>query len=161
MSLAKLQTIREQIADLKHSLESSKTAALPLSDVEASINATVDAWASKFDVDWLGRGFASPEAVMMPESFETACAGEAGKQAIILAWHDPAGLKQKLLAAARPYAASKGMATADRPAFIRKQEAKLFDLEVQEEKLVTELERDGLEVYRRPDADPAIILATD
>ena len=87
--------------------------------------------------------------------------GEAGKLAIIMAWHDPAGLKQKLLAAARPYAASKGMATADRPAYLRKMEEQLYRLEVQEEKLVTELERDGLEVFRRPGADPSIVLAAD
>ena len=161
MSLKKLDEIRVQIADIKHSIESSKSVALPLSDVEASINATVDNWASRFDADWLGRCFVSPDAVMTPESFETACAGEEGKLAIITAWHDPAGLKAKLIAAARPYAASKGMATADRPAFIRKQEAQLFKLETEEEHLVCQLERDGLEVYRRPDADPAIVLATD
>ena len=163
MSLKKLQEIRSQIADLKHSLETTKTAALPLADVEASINATVATWASKFDPDWLGRCFVSPEAIMTPESFETACAGEEGKLAIILAWHDPEGLKQKLIAAARPYAAGKGkgMSQQDRPAFIRKQEAQLFKLETEEEVLVCQLEADGLEVFRRPDADPAIILATD
>ena len=161
MSLKKLAEIRVQIADLKHSLETSKTAALPLVDVEASINATVDTWASKFDADWLGRCFVIPEAIMTPESVETACAGEEGKLAIILAWNDPAGLKQKLIAAARPYAANKGMAQQDRPAFLRKQEAQLFKLETEEEVLVCQLEADGLEVFRRTDADPAIVLATD
>ena len=161
MTLKKLSEIRVQIADIKHSLETSKTAALPLADVEASINATVDSWASRFDADWLGRCFVSPDACMTPESFETACAGEDGKLAIIMAWHDPAGLKQRLITAARPYAASKGMSQQDRPAFIRKQEAQLFRLETEEEHLVCQLERDGLEVFRRPDADPSIILATD
>ena len=161
MSLKKLAEIRVQIADLKHSLETSKTASLPLVDVEASINATVDTWASKFDADWLGRCFVSPEAIMTPESFVNACSGEEGKLAIILAWHDSAGLKKKLIDAARPYAAGKGMAQQDRPAFLRKQEAQLFKLETEEEVLVCQLEADGLEVFRRPDADPAIILATD
>lgn len=161
MSLKKLAEIRSQIADLKHSLETSKGAALPLADVEATINATVDTWARKFDADWLGRCFVSPEAVMMPVSFETACSGEEGKLAIILAWHDPEGLKQKLIAAARPYAANKGMTQQDRPAFVRKQEAQLFKLETEEEVLVCQLEADGLEVFRRADADPAIVLATD
>ena len=161
MSLKKLQEIRSQIADLKHSLETTKTAALPLADVEANINAAVDTWASKFDADWLGRCFVSPEAIMTPESFETACAGEEGKMAIIAAWNDPAGLKKKLIDAARPYAAGKGMSQQDRPAFIRKQEAQLFKLETEEEVLVCQLEADGLEVFRRPDADPGIILATD
>ena len=161
MTLKKLSEIRVQIADLKHSLETTKTAALPLADVEASINATVDNWASRFDADWLGRCFVSPDAIMTPESFETACSGEEGKLAIILAWNDPAGLKQKLIDAARPYAANKGMAQQDRPAFIRKAEGKLFDLEVEEERLICQLEADGLEVFRRPAADPGIILATD
>lgn len=160
MSLKKLAEIRAAIAETKSGLARLKTAALSLSDIEARVSDTVDAWASKFDAGYLGRAFASPGDLISPEDVDLACAGEAAKGAVFAAWADPDGLKQKLLDAARPYAAAKGaVAQDDRPAYARKLESTLYDLEVEEERLVTALEADGLDVFRRPDADPAIILA--
>lgn len=160
MSLKKLAEIRTQIAEVKSSLARLQTASLPMADVEARVSDTVDHWASRFDADYLGRAFASPGEVVTPDEIERACAGEAAKGAIFAAWSDPAGLKAKLLNAARPYAAGKdSIAQDDRPSYQRKMESTLYDLEVEEEKLVSALEADGIEIYRRPDCDPAIALA--
>jgi hypothetical protein len=160
MSLKKLAEIRTQIAEVKSSLARLQTASLPMADIESRVSDTVDHWASKFDADYLGRNFASPSGIITPDEIERACAGEAAKGAIFAAWADPAGLKAKLIEAARPYAAGKdGVKQDDRPAYQRKMESTLYDLEVAEEALVTALEAEGIEIYRRPDADPAIILA--
>ena len=160
MSLKKLAEIRTQIAEVKSSLARLQKASLTLADVEARVSDTVDHWASCFDADYLGRAFASPGEVVTPDEIERACAGEEGKLAIILAWSDPESLKARLLEAARPFAAGKGsVAQDDRPSYQRKMESTLYDLEVAEEALVTQLEAEGIEVFRRPDCDPAIALA--
>ena len=159
MSLQKLAEIRTSIAETKSGLSRLQVAALPLADIESRIADTVAHWASKFDADYLGRAFASPGSVVTPEDVELACAGEAAKGAIVAAWLDPDRLKARLLAAAKPYAAAKGaVAQDDRPAFQRKLESALYDLEVEEERLVTQLEAEGFDVFRRPDADPSIVL---
>lgn len=160
MSLKKLAELRTQIAEIKSSLARLRSASLPMADIESRVSDTVDHWASKFDAHYLGRAFASPGEVVTPDEIERACAGEAAKAVIFAAWADPAGLKAKLLEAARPYAAGKdAVKQDDRPAYQRKMESTLYDLEVAEEALVSQLESEGLEVYRRPDSDPAIVLA--
>ena len=159
MSLKKLSEIRASIAETKSGLSRLQTASLPLADIEARVADTVAHWASKFDADYLGRAFASPGALVTPEDIELACAGEAAKSVIFAAWSDPEGLKAKLLAAARPYAAPKGaVAQDDRPAYQRKLESTLYDLETEEERLICQLESEGFDVFRRPDSDPAIVL---
>ena len=55
----------------------------------------------------------------------------------------------------------EGIATPEREAQLEKMDAELFKLEVEEESVISEFEAVGLDVHRRGDASPAIILAIE
>jgi len=157
-SLAGLAEIRTRIYDTRQKITEIENQALTADEIQASVIKAVDWWAARVDHGWLGTNIANSRHIDH-NMLTAACAGEEDKVACLLAWLHGDELKAKLLASALPFAAESGMAADQRSERIRELEADLHRLEVDEERIVTGLEDRGIEVFRRPDADPAIILA--
>lgn len=157
-SLAGLADIRNAIFDVRSKIAEIEGQALTAAEIEKTITSTVEKWASLVDAGWLGINLANSrhiDATMLT----TACAGEEDKITCLLAWLHGDELKRRLIEAAMPFAAADGLTADQRAERIRELEAEQHRLEVDEERIVTGLEDRGIEVFRRPDADPAIILA--
>lgn len=157
-SLSGLAEIRNAIFDIRSKIAELESQSLTASEIEKTINDTVEKWASLVDAGWIGINLANSrhiDATMLT----TACAGEEDKVACLVAWLHGDELKAKLLASALPFATESGMTADQRSERIRELEAEQHALEIAEEQIVSGLESRGVEVFRRPDADPSIILA--
>ena len=159
MSLAKLAEIRRQIGETKGRVADLETQTLTPPDVERVVKDRVAQWAAQVDSVYIGRSFATPGVPPDAGVFELACAGHDHKLGLLLAWLDPAALEKKLLALAKPYADRAAVPEGERKQLRRTLEGELYDLEMAEERLIVELEDAGVEVFRRSDADAAIVLA--
>jgi len=159
VSLAALESIRQQITGIRQQIAEITGQPLTAAEIEDAVNRAVDGWASRVDAGWLGINIANGRAVD-PAMLTTAAAGEEDKLACLLAWLHADALKEKLLSASLPFA-SDGMTLAARAERVRELEGELHEVEAAEEHMVCALEARGLDVYRRPDADPSIVLGID
>lgn len=156
-SLAGLAEIRTRIYDTRQKITEIENQALTASEIEKTITSTVEKWASLVDAGWMGINLANSrhiDATMLT----TACAGEDDKITCLLAWLHGDELKAKLLDSALPFAAADGLTADQRAERIRDLEAEQHALEIAEEQIISGLESRGVEVFRRPDCDPAIVL---
>ena len=159
VSLAGLESIRQQIVGIRQQIAEITGQPLTAAEIADAVNRTVDGWASRVDGGWIGINIANGRAVD-PAMLTTAAAGEEDKLTCLLAWLHGDTLKEKLLSASLPFA-SDGMSLAARAERVREMEGEVHQLEIEEEAAVCALEARGLDVYRRPDADPAIVLGID
>lgn len=156
-SLAGLAEIRTRIYDTRQKITEIENQALTADEIQASVNKTVDLWAARVDHGWIGINLANSRHVDA-NMLTAACAGEEDKITCLLAWLHGDELKAKLLASALPFAAENGMTANQRDGKARELEAEQHALEIAEEQIVSGLESRGVEVFRRPDCDPAIVL---
>ncbi len=159
VSLAGLESIRQQIAGIRQQIVEINGQTLTDAEIADAVNRTVDGWASRVDAGWIGINIANGRTAD-PAMLVTACAGEADKITCLLAWLHGDAIKAKLLDAAMPFA-SDGETTEQRAERVREMEGEVHQLEIEEEHMVCQLEARGIEVFRRPDADPAIVLGID
>lgn len=69
----------------------------------------------------------------------------------------PESLRSIMKQSIVPYVGG-GITAEDRESRIAELEKQLYELEVEEEQLISKLEDDGVEIYRRHDIDPSIVL---
>ena len=156
-----LDAIRVKIASKQSELAALVAAPLLPAEVENRVDALIDHWQSVVDSDWLGRTLAAPGYLDHEDDIlATACAGSNVKLPSLLATLCPSELRGFLLRSAKPWTAGKGgLSQHDRMERQQALEAELYQLEVEEEAIVVALEAAHITVYRRPDADPSVILA--
>ncbi len=159
-SLANLQKLRSKLLDIRREIADLENQALTSAEVSANISATVDKWENLFESGHVGINVANLD-FWGTDLLAVATFGDTPveKTISLLAWLNPDMLKQKLNEAAKPFASVGGLSREQRQDRIKALESEKHDIEVAEEEMVCQLESDGLEVFRRPDADPAIILS--
>lgn len=153
----KIETIRSQIAKLKNELHQLRYMPIHPDDVADRVTEVVKALASDLNESFLGDLVCAPQAD--DDIFSRACYHD-NRGGVLHAWLDPAGLTKKLTALAGPHAVGT-IPLAERAAHQAALERRLFEMETAEEALVVQAESAGIEVYRRPDIDPAIVLSVD
>ncbi len=159
--LKRLQAIRTQIAELSGEIASIENAALTAGEIKDKVEGTVDRWRGLVDSGWLGLNLARPGREIDFAMIESAVAGEPRKLVPLLAWLFGDQLKARLIESAAPFAEHGALPAAGRDDAIRELETKRRELEIEEERLVVTLEGQGVDITRRPDADPAIVLGID
>jgi hypothetical protein len=152
--LQKIDTLRSQIAKLKNELHALKYMPIHPDDVSARVAEVVKELAAGLNERLLGDLVCAPQAD--DDIFSRACY-VSDQPGILHAWIDPAGLTKKLTTLARPHATGT-VPMAERPQLQADLERRLFEAETAEEALVVQAEAAGLEIFRRPDIDPAIVL---
>jgi len=101
VSLAGLESIRQQIAGIRQQIVEINGQTLTDAEIADAVNRTVDGWASRVDGGWIGINIANGRTAD-PAMLVTACAGEADKITCLLAWLHGDAIKAKLLDAAMP-----------------------------------------------------------
>lgn len=158
--LAQLDQTRTKISGIKTALAGLDRQPIAPSDVTARVDAVIASLAERLDSDWLGQVLAGAEGPSDHEDvLEQAC-HHRPSMGVLLAWLHPDLLRERLVNLATEYATGT-IPLADRPAHRQELEAELYRTEVEEERIVVACEESGLEVFRRPDADPSIILSLE
>jgi hypothetical protein len=156
-----LLRLRHEISVAQGELMRIKAAPPPASEIKAAIEAEVDRMAGdgtphvvintgRVTVHW-----PDVQPYAQPGSALSAPSGSASK---LLCALFPAELKKLLCAGITDTRGS--VSSADRPRLIREAEARIFALEVAEERLVMAALDQGLECHRRIDASPWAILSS-
>jgi len=151
--------LRSEIGIARNELMRIKTAPLPAAEIKAQIEAEVDraaaagaprvtSGAGKLSIDWCDvQAFAAPGA---------ARSAPSGSASQLACWLHRDEIIDRLTADVED--APGSIPSAERPQRIRESEARIFALEVGEERLVVAALEQGLEVHRRIDASPWAIL---
>lgn len=160
MNEKNLDAIRAKIAIKQSELTALAAARLLLAEVESRVDSLIANWQGVVDSDWIGRLLAAPGHIDHDDDFlATACAGSNVKLPSLLANLYPTELRSFLLRSAKPWTAGRaGLSEHDRREKQQALESELFDLEVEEEAIIVAMEAAHITVYRRQDADPAVIL---
>lgn len=165
MSTPEITAVRERIAETQAQITELENAPLPVSDARESARRTVERMAAKVAETGIGRSFFAADG--FAEDPIRGIVGAFGQQpdalGPLLAWLYPdallAALGREIDAAAAGM--TSGPPLAKRPPLRKKLEKDLYQLGVEEERLIVAAEAAGTVVYRRPDVDPAIVLAVD
>lgn len=159
--LSDLSKIRTKIATTKSQLLDLDREPIAPGDVADRVDLVIQHLAGRFDAAWVGSALSFPELdpSNRDDILAEACTG-GPSPGVLLAWLFPDLLRERLTELVIEHADGT-VPLADRPAERQRLEQDLYSLEVQEENLVVACEESGLEVFRRPDADPSIILALE
>jgi hypothetical protein len=162
-SLKSLATIRETIASVEAEIRAIDNSGLTEADVADRVKGFIATLAARFDESYIGRAFTHANGTVTTTDMlnATASEGQSGDEALVLeAWLRPELLEQKLLNAAAPYVQTGKTALPldQRPALLRKLDARLADLCQEEEDMIVELQANGHEVFRRGNVDPLVVL---
>jgi hypothetical protein len=163
-SLKSLATIRETIASIEAEIRAIDNSGLTEADVADRVKSFIATLAARFDESYIGMAFTHPNGIVTTTDLINACApdgGHPGDESLVLeAWLRPELLEQKLLNAAAPYVQTGKTALPldQRPALLRKLDARLADLCQEEEDMIVELQANGHEVFRRGNVDPLVVL---
>lgn len=160
VTLESLEAVRQDIERLKRERDAIAGARCCESDLIARVDSIVQGWANQVDDACLGQTLASPTSRHSHDLMAEATPMLAGqsKVAAILSFLDPELVRARLLDAAKPWIDRGALPLADRAEAIAGLELEQFNAEIEEERIITLLEESGLEVFRRPDIDPAIVL---
>jgi hypothetical protein len=157
-----LLRLRYEIGTAQGGLAQVRTAPPPASEIRAALAAEVDRMAGggapRVVID-AGRVSIYWPDVMMYATPGAALSAPSGSASKMLAALFPEQLKKLLTAGIVDV--KGGIPSAERPRLIREAEARIFALEVAEERLVIAALDAGLEVHRRIDASPWAILNAD
>jgi hypothetical protein len=157
-----LLRLRYEIGTAQGGLAQVRTAPPPASEIRAALAAEVDRMAGggapRVVID-AGRVSIYWPDVMMYATPGAALSAPSGSASKMLAALFPEQLKKLLTAGIVDV--KGGIPSAERPRLIREAEARIFALEVAEERLVMAALDAGLEVHRRIDASPWAILNAD
>ena len=168
-AFAKVQALREQIAETAAELDALRTAPLPLDDAVARVRKWIDSAQDDSGLAYHLTGWCmSPEGGDLPRGLEGWTIGgdsppvdllRETMRILALVAGDVIQASIKAQVARRLADREPGPPIAERPAIRKALEAKLFDLEVKEESEIEKLEAQGHMVHRRDDAKAEIILA--
>ena len=165
MSLQKLSDIRRQISDTESKIREIESASLTKDDVAERVKGFIQNLQARFDHSFVGMAIVSADGGFSAKDLLNACSldetSTADRVIVLQAWFHPELLEKRLLDAAAPYVAAKGIPTDKRPSMLKKLDSELSELLHQEERLIVELTDAGHEVFRRANIDPLIILAAE
>jgi len=158
--LQKISDLRSRIASIKSELADLRVAPIHPDDLPTRVAMVVKTLAARVDEATLGAlvAAATPPG-NQDDPLRLACY-VSDQPGILHAWLNPADLAKKLTALARPHATGT-VPLAERPRLQADLERQLFELETTEEAMIVRAEASGIEVFRRHDIDPAIVLAAD
>ncbi|MDP3938463.1 MAG: hypothetical protein Q8R92_10025 [Deltaproteobacteria bacterium] len=148
---ARTERLREKIGELTVERQAIEAAPVDQETAVAALRRRVDALAAQYEPrvrNFMGSGV--PDWPLFDaRDLERFIAWLCGKQ-----------LKEALQdALAKCYeAAPLALSPADKVAQLAELDAKLLELEVEEEQLVRQLEHEGIDIGRRPDADLEVVL---
>lgn len=166
-TLQALADIRAKLQETDSRIAEIESAGLTSDDVQTRVKAFVATLQARFDESYLGMAITHPRGQFSTADILAAATGEemngADKPLIISAWLDPAALESRLMQATAPYIQSGKAAIplGKRPALLKKLDEERHQLLVKEEDAITDLLANGHEVFRRANADPLVVLATD
>ena len=166
-TLQALADIRAKLQETDSRIAGVESAGLTSDDVQTRVKAFVATLQARFDESYLGMAITHPQGQFSTADILAAATGEemngADKPLIISAWLDPAALESRLMQATAPYIQSGKAAIPleKRPALLKRLDEERHQLLVKEEDAITELLANGHEVFRRANADPLVVLATD
>ena len=153
-----LATIRAAIEEKKAELARIARAAVPEVEALARLDVYLEAQAARFDTPRIG-------FLTGPHGLGGADIGVIGGIEAALATICRDAMRAELARRVGLLYAENGMgadavATADRPRLLDEARTALRALEIDEERLIMQAEAAGLDVDRREDADPAVVLET-
>lgn len=151
---SEVDRIRGEIARLKETREAVMGGQRSLAEAEAMLDEALDRIAARFNP--------SATALLNPETTVADFVvgyGTTDTPTEMLVWLHRDALKARFMSAMKDAAEPGAVTAEDRRERVAKIDAQLFDLEQQEERLIEEAEEAGIEITRRPDADPRAVLA--
>jgi hypothetical protein len=160
MSFEQLQSVRAEIAEIKHSITQTENMALCEKDTLANIDESLAKLRSSFDIHHLGMTAANGYTIA-PVDFLNAVIGEE-KIPALLATFAGDRMREMLIEAAKPFMDKKATPVAQRGEKILALQQRLLELEKEDERLFIDLEERGYGpasgLTRRPDADMSAVL---
>lgn len=167
--LVDIDAIRQTIADTKSRLAALDTDPLPIEDAIRAADQAVDQLASRVEIRGMaGRFFAPTKGIIDdPVRWMSGALDPAGQTRAdlgpILAFVVPGMLKGALKLAIEQHATAvtPGLPLAKRPAERLRLEKELLSHEREEERLICAAESAGVEVFRRADLNPAVVLLVE
>lgn len=160
MSLKKLESIRASIASKRAEIAELQHAPLQPAEVESRVDYLIEVCRDQTDLSWLGRQLVDPRDIDRDDDIlATAAAGSRLKTTALFALLAPDALRSVMIESAMPYSSVSSPSQAERIAKQQQLEAEVHALEIDEERTIVALEAAGVEVFRRPDFDPSIVLA--
>lgn len=160
MSFEQLQSVRAEIAEIKHSITQTENMALCEKDTLANIDESLAKLRSSFDIHHLGMTAANGYTIA-PVDFLNAVIGEE-KIPALLATFAGDRMREMLIDAAKPFMDKKAIPVAQRGEKILALQQRLLELEKEDERLFIDLEERGYGpasgLTRRPDADMSAVL---
>jgi len=163
LQLDRLAKIQAQNTELRAARKEVADAPRPLPELSTITAPMLDSLAAEFrpDVRRLLQSGEAPSFSLTGRSAHEAVSERA--LVTVLAKFCRRDLERALLDCAREELAVRpaGLPAAERAARLVELDRAILQLERQEERLVRECERSGIDVWRRVDADPATVLAED
>lgn len=154
-TLAELDSVRDCIAAKQEELKDLPALPAPADEALARADAMVDHLAAKVSTAEIVNCITNPTH----GSFELERLIREHGAVVATAFIDPTGFKRRLHGILKAHPIDNpGPPLAQRQGIKRQLEKALFDLETREEQIIVALEAAGVEVFRRADADPAIVL---
>jgi len=150
---ASVDKIRAQLPGLAAARQAIVDAPPPVEERIGRLRESLDAMVSNFEPG-LAWAFADePTGASLPGNLEDL--------ALMIVWLFRDQVEARLIEAAREEVKRRGtpISAEDRAARLAEIDRKRHELEVAEEKLIADAERQGIEIPRRPDASIAAILA--
>ena len=160
MSFEALQTVRAEIAEIKHSITQIENMALCEKDTLANIDESLAKLRSSFDLTHLGILTANGHTISQVDFMSAV--NDEHKAPALLATFAGDRMREMLIDAAKPFIDKKAIPVAQRGEKILALQQRLLDLEKEDERLFIDLEERGYGpasgLTRRPDADMAAVL---
>ncbi|RKQ73487.1 hypothetical protein [Oceanibaculum indicum] len=159
-----LAALRDRITDIKSEIAMVEQAAPSLEEVEAKIDQWIAQRASNWDC--LGRTFATATGTgptVDYDPFRASDVHEVNRLPLALCALVPERIKAAMMGDARAAldVAPMQLTAPERHEKLQQLRSDLFAMEVDEERMICDAEEAGLDVDRRPDADPRAVLAVD
>jgi hypothetical protein len=166
---SELSELRERIAETNERLATLEDAPVPKSEYQQRVSQWVDEKAASFRPEYavsplrdVRPRFDEVELGLLPvrgsNTGESVASADAGP---LLCWLLGDTIKAKLAETIANADLAEGPPSADRLRLRAELQAELRRLELAEEVLICDAEQAGFVIPRRPDADPAVILALE
>lgn len=150
-----VERIRGEIAALKAEREQVAQAPRTVAEAVAVLDDALDRIAAKFTPN--AAGLLNPEARATDFTLGHGT-HDRGTEAAVWLFRDQ--VRDRLVAEIKAADHSDGIAAGDRAARLSKIDTRLLGLEREEEALIVQAADHGMEIMRRPDADPRAVLGT-
>lgn len=151
-----LAKLRNQIADLKQQRDRVASGRLTKAETIQRLNEFVDNEAAGFNAkDRFANAASTSDATPSDITGFQVWKGDAGP---LLCWLLGDAIKHRLAELVEESNFPEGLSADKRPAAIKGLEARIYALEVEEEAIITDAEAAGMDIPRREDCDPRVVL---